>query len=149
MRGIVDERCRNSFTSLPEKLLLRGWSSLQQLIAAFTLPLGAESLCYLHAPQTKKRTHASMSQQVKADLNDLLQWDEKCTGLEQLLENFAKHHCKSRGGRVPLISLNDIKKAYYIIGPRIPSNKNSPVVGMTSLSPRQDGVPGVRWPGTG
>ena len=44
MRALVDERWKNTFSRLPEKVRLHGARTIAEVIRAYALPLGLEEL---------------------------------------------------------------------------------------------------------
>ena len=123
IRLIIDERLKNSYSILSEKLILKGTSHLVEAIRAFHCDIGMEG----------KREMMPGSQRAKAAyvsiMEELENWkDEKDTTVgasvsstpsviaEAMRRNNASRSKSDFSGRGPAAGLRDFKKAYYQVG---------------------------------
>ena len=123
IRLIIDERVKNSFSPLTEKLILKGTTYLVEAIRAFHAEPGMESnRTLLPASQKAKAAYKS----VLEELNDWREHEKSEGGSTkgQTPSDIAAAIIKKNKGRLvenitsrgPAAFLRDFKKAYYQVG---------------------------------
>ena len=124
IRVIVDERLKNSFSSLPEKVRLKGSNYLLEAIRAFCCDDGQEANINVH-PQRAKEAWKSVVEELQ-NFKDL---KVKCEGQTPSLDELGRKISeailrknaglsmgRTLSGNPPAAFLRDFKKAYHMMG---------------------------------
>ena len=129
VRTLVDERWKNTFSRLPEKVRLHGTRTIAEVIRAYMAPLGAEQLVgRMPATQLGSELTAQIEDELRAYKRDARQsvHNAPLTHLEGAASgalrtaNLDRQH--GPGGEIPNIGLRDWSKAYYMVGVRDPED---------------------------
>jgi hypothetical protein len=145
VRTIVDERCKNLYSRLPEKVKLAGVRTIVEIIHAYNAPLGKERLGAEGGRMPATQSKKELTRQVAAALHSSRVPPEGETKAERKAERKTRWKTAKKtaaaawsefkalwrqdagsraeevsGGRTPEMASRDWTKAYYLIGVQLP-----------------------------